>query len=791
MSDFVYFTFPKIITYLNEKGEEKKKPIDMPSWKAVNKDNFHNYIHPSHLCKAVITGEMSNISVFDFDDAKEYERLLYDYPELEGYKTIQTKKGFHIYFNYNKDVLTTTNGLVSYAGVDIRNDSAIVFAPPTRYQLLDKSYAEYTFLGGEMRDIPQFLIDDLKQNNKILPKKKENIEVQKNDIIPDKTENVDSMKDIIHELANLIDMEYIDNYNDWIKIVFSFASEGNKYCELAKQISKKSLKYEEQSFNKLWSSSKPKMTIGTIYYYAKKSNSDEYMNIMVKYNSLHIDEVLKNPTQENMARCFYKLCCDDFIYTNGKVYYFNGVVWVESKFDLRRKYTNDFTNVFRKREEYYSIQMRKHDADSDEHKKYAEKKKNIHNLICQLEKNQNTKDICNDAILPYIEKNDIEFETNPYMFCFNNKVVDLEKCEFVIPFKYDYMTITTGYDFTDPTEEQIEKLDKIIKSIFPNEAERKLYLTILATGLFGKTLENFILANGAGRNGKGLLNELTEATFGHYSYTCSNAVLVNEFKDGPNQAVANMHNKRIIFYREPNESDNTRLQGSNIKDLVGGKQINARGLYQTNTNTHLRGTHIIECNKKPRMSGEVNDAIMNRLIDVPFHCSFTAKNDSEVDEKKHIYKPDTSLKEPTFQTEHRIALFLVLVEHWKEYKTNKFIEDFIPQSVRERGYKYLQNSDELFSWFEDNYEKVEDDTEIVQIKDIYEYFKGSEYYMNLSKAEKREINKSKFTEKLSTNYFLKKYYSDRDRRKTIQDKYQCSELRNVFIGYKKKDEDNE
>ncbi len=40
MSDFVYFTFPKIDTYLNAKGEAKKKPVYMPSWKAINRDNF-------------------------------------------------------------------------------------------------------------------------------------------------------------------------------------------------------------------------------------------------------------------------------------------------------------------------------------------------------------------------------------------------------------------------------------------------------------------------------------------------------------------------------------------------------------------------------------------------------------------------------------------------------------------------------------------------------------------------------------------------------------------------------
>ena len=39
---------------------------------------------------------------------------------------------------------------------------------------------------------------------------------------------------------------------------------------------------------------------------------------------------------------------------------------------------------------------------------------------------------------------------------------------------------------------------------------KKLYLTILSTGLDGLQLEKFVLANGGGGNGKGLLNEFTK-----------------------------------------------------------------------------------------------------------------------------------------------------------------------------------------------------------------------------------------------------------------------------------------
>ena len=109
------------------------------------------------------------------------------------------------------------------------------------------------------------------------------------------------------------------------------------------------------------------------------------------------------------------------------------------------------------------------------------------------------------------------------------------------------MCINTGYDYREPTKVETDKLNELFERVFPKEDERKLYLTLLATGLHGKTLEKFILANGSGRNGKGFTNELSMKMFGHYAYTCSNSILLNPIKDGANQTIANMDNKRLIF----------------------------------------------------------------------------------------------------------------------------------------------------------------------------------------------------------------------------------------------------
>ena len=47
------------------------------------------------------------------------------HPELLKCYTVLTNKGCHIYFNYNKNVNTTTDGFINFKNVDIRNNKSI------------------------------------------------------------------------------------------------------------------------------------------------------------------------------------------------------------------------------------------------------------------------------------------------------------------------------------------------------------------------------------------------------------------------------------------------------------------------------------------------------------------------------------------------------------------------------------------------------------------------------------------------------------------------------------------
>jgi hypothetical protein len=159
---FCIFSFPRMFIYPDSTGKLRKEPVYTIHWSLVNRDNFLNYINFNDLGFSIIAGRLSGITVFDFDDAKSYQRLIKEHPNLKKCRTIKTNKGFHIYFKYNNNIQTRVDAMVSYNKVDIRNNHSLAFCPPCQYTIEGKK-VEYKDLGGNLIEVPKYLIEDLRQ----------------------------------------------------------------------------------------------------------------------------------------------------------------------------------------------------------------------------------------------------------------------------------------------------------------------------------------------------------------------------------------------------------------------------------------------------------------------------------------------------------------------------------------------------------------------------------------------------------------------------------------------------
>jgi len=566
------------------------------------------------------------------------------------------------------------------------------------------------------------------------------------------------------------------NYDDWLHVGMAIKNRfGEKGLDLWKYFSDKApihdsedqLRSKYDTFNEDYD--RP-VRIYTLYHFAKEDNKEEYLKVMKEKNAFGDFEL----TSTDIKHYIKQFKGHDFIWNNDLLYSFDNVkgYWIPEKEGFKmRSYIGE--ELYESLKEIY-FQCYFDHMSADVRKKTEAKIVRLKTLPFQKEIVEKTKE--------NLTNNDDIFDNKKYLLGFTNVVYDLELGQFRKYMRNDLVSMTTGYDWVEPTAEELNTMINLVESIIPNETERECYLRILATGLTGVSLEKFIIENGVGGNGKGLSNDQMLCSIGNYGMIGNNALLTEKRKMNANPECANLHKKRYVVFREPSCTD--MFQNSAIRELTGGGNISARGLWDSKTTKKLYMTCVVECNKKPLFAEAPLPADIRRVIDIPFRNIFTDE-EQKVNHALGIYRGNSKYKELNFQEQHRCAFLKIVMNAYARYADDQF-DLKIPQSIKERTNEYLQLSCDLYQWILDNYEKTENMKEVVQIREeMYAKFKRSNFYENLTRADKRG---SKYTEKgfvsqIKEMTFIEGHFFER---KQIGDNHH----RNILCGFKEKQTTN-
>lgn len=563
----------------------------------------------------------------------------------------------------------------------------------------------------------------------------------------------------IYELLSLI-QEKNQNYNDWIRvgIILYRINNSEEMKTIWKVWSQKNYIFKSSQFSNLeeeinykWNSFKEcvgdKFTIGVLKKMAKDMNIEKYIEWYNKNDKKQIVNLIKDFDQQNVAIYFKNKKPDNYIYKKGDWYVLmENNLWRQMYKNENSKLINDITESVKED----LIELKNNLKPEDETLK----------LIPSVSKKLGTSKFISGVIDYLREKyrNDsIEFDMKSNLFGFNNIVYDLEKNEFRNYIKEDLITITTGYDWKEPLEEEINLINKLLSQIQTEKEILDFYLDIYCSGLWGTTLQNYIIFNGSGSNGKSMMNDFILKCFGNYGHVINSIVLCEQRKQGANTEIANCHKKRLIISREPSTKDNVKLSNSLLRELTGGNEISARKIYSDDEKTSLKLTLIIECNKKPLLEEEPQEADMRRIIDLLFDSKFT--DDNDMINNVNVFEKNTYYVEEEFREKYKYALMKILLKHNKNHYKKKLI---IPESVKKRTLKYVETSVEILEWFNQTYEKIENYqiNDYVKIYEINDELKNSEYYNSLDKKEKRRLTKEKIVILFKNNPLFKNYFKE-------------------------------
>jgi len=582
------------------------------------------------------------------------------------------------------------------------------------------------------------------------------------------------------KIVNLIDVKYINEYNSWTKIIWAMRNEDYSQ-EFAMEISKKSKKFDEEAFMKLWYNTNYEgnkaAKQGTLNYYAKLSNPKEY-NLF--YINKHLSKL--DVFDEGLLKDYFiGLHSDDIIAVKKKVnlfvYYENN--WIEDDGGniiqnmlfktIKSMYLVLLESIFKQIQndpENKTLTQHLTEVSKLNHNYGNKHNKNIYTLIFnELKSNAKDEDV---------------FDANRYIYSFTNKSYDLKENKWFVPNKFDYILTTCAREWKEPTQEQKNKIKELIEGIFPDTEIRSAYTSILRSGLTGIRHEYFIIATGKGRNGKGLINELMAHLLGDYMGTLHLSLLTKEIKSGANTELRSLHKKRLIVASEPEEGHAEKLRCSNIKALTGNETHKARGLYEKDDITKIMGTFIMECNTKPEISGKKDTAILDRMIIIPFDVTFTDDKELIKNEPTKYKLKNPLYKEESFKSEYYCALFNYLIS---EYKTNDL---YIPNTCKKLGADYLLDKDDFANWFLDVYEEGSDNEySLITIKELHaKYLDMNEKKM--TKSDLRSMTCKKFIEMVKEHMLLKKHFIEQN-----EYRYNKRITKQSIWGYKLIDKDDD
>jgi hypothetical protein len=442
--------------------------------------------------------------------------------------------------------------------------------------------------------------------------------------------------DVFNIYRLLFDYCYKDirfnDFNYWYRIGVNLKSlYDDEGFELFNYYSSKSENYDGreitlQKYNAFNDNYENNIGLGTIYRYAREDNKKKYIKIMSKY------EFKFSP--DDIAEKIKELAGNRFIYQTEEygnktcfiLYCFNGKYWEKNDIYFRQFLSDEL-------HKYYKCLILDVYGNTQLYTQYTQYTK----LVDKLRQSAFKKNIIKAYEIKGINNN-ICFDDKWWLFGFTNKVYDLKMGGFR-EYKFDdYITITTKYDWRDPSEDELFTMNEIIDTIMPVASDRNLYLELLCNGLEG--FDNIIVFNGDGGNGKSFSNDLLLVAFGDYGLLANNSISFE---------IANLNKKRIVIFREPSQT--SKFYNSIIKKLTGsGKTIYT--------------TIICECNKKKPLFAK-------HSINLLFRSIFT-NIDVLVDEQNYVFKANPEYKEEEFKNKYKYAFLYILFDVYKSYKDNNY-----------------------------------------------------------------------------------------------------------------------
>ena len=527
--------------------------------------------------------------------------------------------------------------------------------------------------------------------------------------------------DVTHPLLDMIDMKYLDNYDDWLKIIWAIKTEFTKYKEVAIFYSRKArpeVSAEEVCEKLDECSTIGNLTMGTIRHYAKLSNPEAYHEYCAP--KIKLDD-------ESLAEYFMFLFGNDNIKKdkNGKIFIYkqNKRLWEpqdrETTGYLRYEISKQCQKTVDKKIDILEDKMGEHDVMSAEYEKLEKAHTTFTDIKKYLRSTRGTSAIYNKVadILTSLEKEDILFDigaNNHYNIQFRNGVFDMNSMNFREREKKDYITKTLDWDFCHQhDEDNINIVNEFFRKVCGNEELRKFQIAWLAFCLTGDmSRELFKMNIGSGSNGKTMEFSIFHKCFPLYTHKVDNKTFTEGYSDRHKQLFRLTEDPIRMLYME--EMPTTRMDVDALKDIITGRNIAFKITYVKDILTIDTQAKLNTCsNNDP--NGKCDKGILRRGLQQNYDAEF--RDDATDDYEKRIFKKQDGFDLQFDDPKMKLAFFHVLMGHYNRYM-------IVPKQLRDNFKDLMEDNDNFRNDFDMFYEITDDEDDRVSKTEILMTFQN-------------------------------------------------------------------
>lgn len=467
-----------------------------------------------------------------------------------------------------------------------------------------------------------------------------------------------------------------------------------------------------RSFNKNAASG---VTKRSLLYWAKQDAPEAYLNIKNNTIDTFVEETIKNPSEYDFAFVLSLMFKDKYVCTNVKTkqwYMFKNHRWIMDE-------GNTLRNLISR--DLYELYQAKMTAElnvvgtidrSDNETEYNQRMARL-NEICKIslrfKKTTDKNNIMTEAAEIFWDGDFIKnMDSDRYLMCFTNGVVDIKNKIFRDGYPTDYITKCTNipyipYDKVTKSPSHTKMMDSIVtfmKQLFPVDELNTYMWDHLASSLIGENVNQYFnIYRGSGSNGKSLLVDLMTFVLGEYKGILPITLITDNRNKvgGTCSELIQLKGCRYAVMQEP-KKDMTLNEGI-MKEITGEKFMQGRELFQKSEVFAIQFQPVVCTNSLFRVESN-DDGTWRRMKIVDFMAKFVDAGEEHTDDTPYVFIKDKSLKD---KLPEWAPIFASMLIH-RVFETQGMVKDC--EMVIASTTKYRHGQDHISAFIKDMIIKV-------------------------------------------------------------------------------------